>query len=81
MTRRFDARLLPQLLDWFFAKAGLEGTFTLFGNGGVPLSRVVAQKTASGLSLHFRDSAEPSSGCGHMAAPGDVFCPACGAAV
>lgn len=90
MTRRFDARLLPPLLDWFFARAGLEGAFLLNGTGGAALKRVLVEKTPCGLTLHFHDpepvhAASGAGGacgaCARSAAAGDVFCPMCGAAV
>lgn len=86
MTRRFDARLLPPLCDWYFTRAGLEGNFALSGREGMPLKRVVVEKTGPGLILHFRDPEEGQgpareAPCSHIAAPGDVFCPVCGAAV
>jgi hypothetical protein len=82
MTRRFDVRLLASLLDWFFARAGLEGSFELGDKDGT-YKRVLVEQTAAGLSLHFRDveAAVPEVPCRHTAAEGDVFCPACGAAL
>lgn len=83
MTRRFDVRLLPPILDWFFAKAGLEGSFALSAKDGTPYKRILVEKTQAGLSLHFRDAeaAAPDGPCRHTAAEGDVFCPTCGEAV
>jgi len=82
ITRRFDVRLLSSLLDWFFARAGLEGSFELGDKDGT-YKRVLVEQTAAGLSLHFRDveAAVPEVPCRHTAAEGDVFCPACGAAL
>lgn len=84
MTRRFDPRLLPPLLDWFFARAGLEGSFEILGRDGEAVTNVLVEKTPGGLTLHFRDAEAPVAargGCNHLASATDVFCPACGAAM